>query len=340
MNTGLTGRILLIDRYGLYLGVREGRFQLREKNKVVADIPPAEVDSILLAVKGASISTAALVLAARHGIDVLVLDGWKPVSRLIPASYGTTLSTWMKQLKAHGDQRRRRDLAVAMVDGKIHNQRALLRIYQKNLQVRGGREALGLEKIIRMIDRAWSSLSDAETWRDALRVEAEAARYYWRGVKLILPQSIGFKKRLKRWDTTPSDPPDAFNKALNIGYGLLRSEAWKAVLLANLNPYIGYLHAYRSGRMSLVFDLMEEFRAPAVDRPLIKLARQKPGIIARLSSGNPELEKDSARQVVKTVKEALTGGKNPLRPQIMTQARRLAMALRSGGEYKPYKLVY
>jgi CRISPR-associated protein Cas1 len=50
---------------------------------------------------------------------------------------------------------------------------------------------------------------------------------------------------------------------------LLR-EVWRAVLAVGLNPYYGFLHTRRPGRMSLVLDLMEKLRLIAVDRPLDK----------------------------------------------------------------------
>ena len=38
---------------------------------------------------------------------------------------------------------------------------------------------------------------------------------------------------------------------------------------AGLEPFAGFLHVERSGKPSLVLDLMEEFRQPVVDRPIL-----------------------------------------------------------------------
>jgi len=56
---------------------------------------------------------------------------------------------------------------------------------------------------------------------------------------------------------------------LNYGYAILYSAVWAAVLRANLDPGIGLLHASVGDRGSLVFDLIEPFRVPAVDKPLL-----------------------------------------------------------------------
>jgi len=37
---------------------------------------------------------------------------------------------------------------------------------------------------------------------------------------------------------------------------------------AGLEPFAGFLHVDRSGKPSLVLDLMEEFRQPVVDRAI------------------------------------------------------------------------
>ena len=38
---------------------------------------------------------------------------------------------------------------------------------------------------------------------------------------------------------------------------------------AGLEPFAGFLHVDRSGKPSLVLDLMEEFRQPVVDRAIL-----------------------------------------------------------------------
>ena len=48
---------------------------------------------------------------------------------------------------------------------------------------------------------------------------------------------------------------------------------WKYTLKFGLDPFIGYLHVERPGRISLVFDLIEPFR-PIVDRFLISFLKK------------------------------------------------------------------
>ena len=96
-------------------------------------------------------------------------------------------------------------------------------------------------------------------------LEASGARSYWSAIAEILPQELGFVERVK-----PA-AHDLVNVMLNYAYGVLSGQTEKAIHYAGLDPYTGYLHADRSGKASLVYDLMEEFRQPVADRPVLSL---------------------------------------------------------------------
>ena len=82
-------------------------------------------------------------------------------------------------------------------------------------------------------------------------------------MKRLIPRELGFEGRIQQGATDP------VNMCLNYLYGILYTEVWRAVAAAGLDPYFGVLH--RSGRDqgSLVFDLIEELRAPFVDRVIL-----------------------------------------------------------------------
>jgi CRISPR-associated protein Cas1 len=49
-------------------------------------------------------------------------------------------------------------------------------------------------------------------------------------------------------------------------YGVLYGEVWNAIVHAGLDPYSGIMHGSERDQGSLIFDLIEEFRAPFGDR--------------------------------------------------------------------------
>ncbi len=335
----MSGKYLIVDKIGASLSVKEGRFilKVREGRKwsVVADAAPTELDSIIIATDKASVTTSALTLAAKHGIDVVLITWEGPVARLLPASYGSITWLWLEQLKQRGDPGRRAELASAFVEGKVRNQAYVIRLYRKTMEA-GGRRVPKLRRVYDELLRHARNVRNVRDWREAAQEEAVAARKYWEGVAEIIPRELGFTRRLKRWSLPEGEEPDPFNMALNIGYAALAKEVWRAVFAAGLNPYVGYLHERRAGRMSLVYDLMEEFRPIAVDKPLIKLARRNPAKLKNLNSKDEERRKQVAREVWRAVVTTLRDTQPPLRNAVMTQARRLAKAIREGKPYHPF----
>jgi CRISPR-associated protein Cas1 len=320
-------KIALVDEYGAYLHVKDGRFRLKVDNNVKWEVSPIELDSIVFTVDGASISASSIILAASYGIDLVFMKGSKPIARLLPAKYGSTMLTWLDQLRKAYDEHEASRLASLFIDGKTHNQRMVIYEYAHKARASGKRVA-ELDNAVEQLKALQSSLDKCTSVKEVLNVEAHAANTYWKAVSLIIPKHIGFEHRLTKQRIASGIEPDPFNIALNIGYAILRKEVWRAVFLAGLNPYVGFLHKERSGRMSLVFDLMEEFRAYCVDRPLIALARQNPDIILNV--------KDNTKEVFKAVINRMRESEDMV-SIIVNQARLLAKHVRGTDTYKPFK---
>lgn len=319
-------RTALLDQYGSYLGVRQGRFFLKHRDKVSWELAPVELDSIVISVEGVSVSAAALTLAAKFGVDVVFLNGVKPAARLLPYNYGTTMKNWLLQLKHH--ESGFLGLAKLFIEGKIHNQRMVLMEYVRRLRG-SGREVGPVNSRAEELLKRLSELQSVSDISDLLAVEAHAAKAYWEAVSQILPKELGFSNRFTR-SRPPEGSYDPFNKALNIGYALLRKEVWRAVFLAGLNPYIGFLHRPRGGRPALILDLMEEFRPVSVDRPLVGLARSDKQVFSRLDKAGV---RELWSYLIKYMRES-----SPPHPDLInSQARKLVLHLQGVTTYTPYK---
>jgi CRISPR-associated protein Cas1 len=133
---------------------------------------------------------------------------------------------------------------------------------------------------------------------------------------------------------------------LNYGYGILQGEVLRAIHFAGLDPYGGYLHVDRSGRSSLVFDLMEEFRQQVVDKVIMRLI-----VRSQVQKKDFEIEGDlcrmnqSARKLL--LKEVLFKLEDFVRLEnrkiawcnvILEQARKVAHFLRNEGPYAGFYL--
>ena len=108
---------------------------------------------------------------------------------------------------------------------------------------------------------------------DELRgYEGEAAKIYFSVFnELILQQKrdFSFSGRNKR------PPMDNVNALLSFVYTLLTNTMASALETVGLDPYVGYLHTLRPGRVSLALDLIEELRPVLADRFVLSLINRK-----------------------------------------------------------------
>ncbi|MFN8578233.1 MAG: CRISPR-associated endonuclease Cas1 [Candidatus Sericytochromatia bacterium] len=118
------------------------------------------------------------------------------------------------------------------------------------------------EKLLLMSNELYKSKSLEE-----LRgFEGSAAAMYFSIIKNEF-EHLGFTKRVKR------PPTDMINGLLSFGYTILYSNIISILLINHLNPYIGIFHVLDQTHASLASDLMEEFRAYAVDRVVFSLMK-------------------------------------------------------------------
>lgn len=62
---------------------------------------------------------------------------------------------------------------------------------------------------------------------------------------------------------------------LSFAYTMLANDCASALESIGLDPYIGFLHRDRPGRISLALDLMEELRSVFADRFILKLINNR-----------------------------------------------------------------
>ena len=133
---------------------------------------------------------------------------------------------------------------------------------------------------------------------------------------------------------------DLVNCLLNYGYGILYGRVWRAVALAGLNPHISFLHEPQANKPTLIFDMIEEFRAQAVDRAVFTMITR--GEEVALDKPTGLLSEETRKKVIQNVLERLAalvpykGKKFQLAQVIDLQPRHLAKCLESGKTYRPF----
>jgi CRISPR-associated protein Cas1 len=323
---------LIVDEYGAFVSKYQGRLQVKKGKEVLQQAPLMHLEQVLISGKGVSLSAGAVAACAEEGVPIhFVAYNGKPYASLYASGLTQTVQTRRAQLTAYLEPQSV-SLAVAFASAKINNQAALLRYRAKYHRERNpalyeelrllSLEVLdhlaGLEALLEHphIDPVRTQL---------LGLEGRAAKKYWAGVKLAVAVGDDWPGRKHQGATDP------VNAALNYGYGILYGQVERAIVLAGLDPYAGFVHVDRPGKPSLVLDLIEEFRQPVVDRAIFAILNQ--GTTLELNDRqllNDEARKLIAARVLERLEkpEKYEGKKVPLRIIIQSQARHLATYLR------------
>ena len=337
---------LIVEDFGVHLSKHSGRLKVMRlgdgtpSERLVQQAPLLHLESVLISGRGISLSSDAVEACCERGIPIYFLSSLgQPYARLYSAGLTGTVQTRRAQLRAYDDGRSLA-LALAFARGKICNQANLLKYmgkYRKqadpDLFAALTQAADDVQVHLKELDTLEGGTA-AEVRDRLMGIEGRAARRYWGAVKKVLPAGCGWPGRRGR------GARDAVNSALNYGYGILYSQVERAIVLAGLDPYAGFAHADRPGKPSLVLDLIEEFRAPAIDRTVFGLVNKG---VAIEQDDRGRLVKETRRTLAEKVLDRLDRPvryerkRHPLRAVIQTQARHVATYLRGDrAAYTPF----
>lgn len=330
---------LVVEECGAFISKHQGRLQVKKEKEVLQQAPLMHLEQVIVTGKAVGFSSDAVMACAEQGIPIYFLDfQGSPYASLYASGLTETVKTRRAQLLADADERGLK-LGVAFASAKIKNQAALLRYRakyrkEKDPQIYEDLRLLALEILDHLeelgkLEQAYHTIDQARA--QLLGSEGRAAQKYWSGVRLLVNDAQDWAGRTGRGAIDP------LNCALNYGYGILYGQIERAIVLAGLDPYAGFVHVDRPGKPSLVLDLIEEFRQPVVDRAIFALFNQ--GSAVKLDEEHlltAESRKLIAEKVLERLEkpEKYEDKQHPLRSIIQHQARHLAVFLR--GERETY----
>lgn len=331
---------LIVDEFGSFVGKKSERLQVTCKGEKRVEAPLMHLETVLITGHGVSVSSDAVAACSAQGIPIHFLDSrGQPVGSLYSSALTATIQTRRAQLQARDDGRGLR-FAKAIAEGKLRNQANLIKYMSKN---RREKEPELFDEVRLLADEVLDHLAELEKLQGAtvdevrgqlLSIEGRGAQKYWQAVgKLLLPD-LQWPGRRTQGATDP------FNAALNYGYGVLYGQIERALVLAGLDPFGGFLHVDRPGKASLVFDLVEEFRQTVVDRTVVGFVNR--GAPVKMDEQGRLIEatrRELAEKVLARLEanEPYEERRNPLRLIIQAQARHLATFFRGErADYVPF----
>jgi len=290
--------ILHITSRGTTLRKRDGRIEITMESGAVQQIPPREVESVIISAPSA-FSSELISLCMENGIGVMLTD-WRgiPLWRVEPFEGGSVPLLRRKQLylenRAEGTEFLKKLLTM-----KLTNQARFLHRLAINRQ-NEYRETLchQSEQILALADKISAVSGQIRQCRHTLMgYEGTAGRVYFSALSALLPDEADFSCR----ERGPQAGP--FNQMLNYGYGILYQDLLALCGRAGLDPYIGVTHTDGYNRPTLVYDLVEPFRTE-VDQAVFVLfsrCRVRRNIHFEASGQGLMLSKDGKRLLLESL---------------------------------------
>lgn len=353
---------LYLTEQGSVLRRRAERIEVTKREQTLFSCPAFQVDRVVV-LGGVQLTTPAIDLLLAQGTEVaLMTQRGRLKGRIVPpTSRNVTLR--LAQYQRYQDESFRLSVGVAIVRSKILNSRALIQRHTRN---HANQELEALEQALaQSATTAESALSIAEL----MGIEGAAARAYFRAFAKMIQPEFTLTLRTRR------PPRDPVNALLSLGYTLLGSELASVIESVGMDPFVGFFHAVHYARPSLAMDLLEEFRAPVVDRltaALINTNVLNPDDFEHAPSNEVEdpgptgdeagskdassdnvgvsavrLKPDALKRYLREYDRRLmtpfqhprTGERVTFRRLLILQAQAMAKAIKSGEAYQPFRLM-
>lgn len=252
-----------------YLSLDGENVVVLEEQKEIGRIPLHNLQAIItFGYTGAS--PALMGACAQRNIDLSFMSGNGRFLARVTGEVKGNVTLRKQQYRISDDREASVQIARNFILGKVYNSRWILERAIRDYAMRLDTEMIKRKSLF--LAQSLEKIRKCESAEELLGLEGEAASVYFSAFdEMILQQKedFYFHGRNKR----PS--LDNVNAMLSFGYSLLAGMCGAALEAVGLDPYVGFFHTDRPGRMSLALDIMEEFRSVMVDRFVLTLINKK-----------------------------------------------------------------
>lgn len=252
-----------------YLSLDGENVVVSEEGEEIGRVPLHNLQGIVtFGYTGAS--PALMGACAQRNIDLTFMSGNGRFLARVTGEVKGNVTLRKQQYRISEDKKKSTEIAKNFIFGKVYNSRWILERAMRDYPMR-----VDVEKIKEKSMFLYNSLKGIRICEEdskLLGVEGEAASVYFSVFdQLILQQKedFSFHGRNKR------PPLDNVNAMLSFAYSLLAGMCGSALEGVGLDPYVGFYHTDRPGRISLALDMMEELRGVMADRFVLTLINKR-----------------------------------------------------------------
>ena len=278
---------LIVSKIGTYIYYAQGKIKLRTKNEATVAIPFNKVSRIIITNIKTSISNYLVYLCSKNRVDIDFIYKNSPYALL---TYYNTVSqnVHLKQLKLFSSEIGV-NYAKALLIAKAKNQINLLKYFNHR------RKNEKISKHIQIMGAILEKLKKSKNTKSLMGYEGQISSHYWSSFGLIISKP-GFNR-------THKDSTDPINQAINYAYAIIYNKVQSALIKEGLNIYYSFLHSRTKNKPTLVFDLIEPFRQPVVDREIIGIITKKQHL---KQNSKGLLDEKSKKIIIQNIQERLS----------------------------------
>lgn len=254
-------QIVHVTEAGTRIGKSGDQFKITKRDGKVVTLPSRQVSQLVVH-SYAQLSTQAIYFCAEQEVGIHFISGGGRYLASLDTRQGS-IQRRVQQYKALSDPEQCLQLARQLVECRGQSQRKFLMRGQRNADQH--REAL--EQAIAQMQKTLKSVPTAKSIPSLLGLEGNLAAIYFGVLPHLISDNVALGMKFSGRNRRP--PKDRFNALLSFGYAMLLKDVMNAILTVGLEPALGFYHQPRTQAPPLALDLMEIFRVPLVDMPVI-----------------------------------------------------------------------
>jgi len=255
---------LFVTQDGSYLQKERETVVVKIKAEKIAQFPLLSIQDIFCFGR-VSISPGLMASCTDKSIGISYFTEYgRFIARVIGKQTGNVL---LRREQYRVADSKEKSLAISqwIIAAKLANSRSILQREIRNY----GTDPLLEQAVIGLLNMI-QKVRFTQSLDELFGVEGEGANIYFSVFdKMIKETEFSFTTRVRR------PPIDPVNALLSFTYSLLTQECASSLYGVGLDPFVGFLHQDRPGRLSLALDILEEFRSYWADRFVLTLINRK-----------------------------------------------------------------
>jgi CRISPR-associated protein Cas1 len=254
-------QVVHVTEAGTRIGKSGDQFKITKRDGKVVTLPSRQVSQLVVH-SYAQLSTQAIYFCAEQDVGIHFISGGGRYLASLDTRQGS-IQRRVQQYKALSDPEQCLQLARQLVECRGQSQRKFLMRGQRNADQH--REAL--EQAITQMQKTLKIVPTAKSIPSLLGLEGNLAAIYFAVLPHLISDNVALGMKFSGRNRRP--PKDRFNALLSFGYAMLLKDVMNAILTVGLEPALGFYHQPRTQAPPLALDLMEIFRVPLVDMPVM-----------------------------------------------------------------------